>query len=247
MRVGVAGLNLIKEFEGYEKRLPDGSCQAYLDTLVSPNLRSPGYRGLWTIGYGCTVGVTEGLVWTEAEATRALMREVNKHTAALTKKARKYGVKLDQNSFDALTSASYNLGSASTLIDRVLTKLAAGDEDGAADVFLQYDHAGGRKYAGLTRRRRAERQLFLTHTQVTLARDVPTLYILKKIRAFFASLGLGAYLTWDNFAQLETYAKDHFGILCLSVVGLSWLGWKAIEYFVFKDHVKGKLNTSGDD
>lgn len=247
MQVGAAGINMIKEFEGYETKLPNGNCQAYLDTLVSPSLRSPGYKGLWTIGYGCTVGVTQGMVWTEYQATQRLMAEVSKHVRALNIKLAARKQTLDQNSFDALISASYNLGSASSLIDGVLNKLQAGDEEGAADVFLQYNHAGGRVVSGLTRRRQAERTLFLTHTQDTLARAAPSLGILKKARAFLASLGIGTYFTWDTFTEVHTYVQDHAGAILLASGVTMFISWKAIEYFVFKDQQSGVLNNEDND
>lgn len=250
MRIGSKGLSLIKSFEGYETRLPNGSCQAYLDTLVSPRLRSPGYKGLWTIGYGCTVGVTSGMVWSEYQATRALMREVYKHESALNANMKKYGVKLDQNQFDALVSASYNLGSASTLIFNVLTKLAAGDEAGAKAVFLKYNRAGGRVIPGLTRRRQAEADLFDMHTQGTLVAASSKLSWMKRIRAFIASLGLGTYFTWDNLTQVQDFIKDNptqvAAYALLFSGGAFWLFSRWMEYKALQDNHAGRYTPSGD-
>jgi lysozyme len=68
-----------------------------------------------------------------------------------------------QNAFDALASFCYNLGpgalSPSTSIGQALRRKAWRV---AADDLLAWDHAGGHALPGLTRRRRAERSLFLS-------------------------------------------------------------------------------------
>lgn len=142
-----ACIDLVKSFEGYHTRLPDGSCRAYLDTLAKPNV--------WTIGYGCTEGVHAGMVWTEAEAESALMRELEKHAAIVD---RVVTVPIGENNRSALISFQYNTGGLpkSTL----LKKLNKGDFDGAAREFDLWNKAGGTVYKGLVRRRAAERALF---------------------------------------------------------------------------------------
>jgi hypothetical protein len=69
----------------------------------------------------------------------------------------------NQNQFDALTSFVYNVGpggvATSTGVGRALR---AKNWKSAAEHLLDWDKAGGRTLAGLTRRRRAERKLFLT-------------------------------------------------------------------------------------
>ncbi|MGL4558672.1 MAG: glycoside hydrolase family protein, partial [Afipia sp.] len=64
MQLSTEGLRLIKSFEGYHRKLADGRCMAY---------RCP--AGVWTIGWGCTEGVREGMVWTVEEAEAGLRRE----------------------------------------------------------------------------------------------------------------------------------------------------------------------------
>jgi GH24 family phage-related lysozyme (muramidase) len=70
-------------------------------------------------------------------------------------------VGLTQGQFDALVSFTYNLG-ARSLSTSTLRKLNAGDYAGAADEFLRWNKAGGKVLNGLTRRREAERALFLS-------------------------------------------------------------------------------------
>lgn len=78
-------------------------------------------------------------------------------------------VPVTQGQFDALMSFAFNVGLdiddddiAEGLGDStLLKKLNAGDVAGAADQFLKWNKAAGQVLAGLTRRREAERALFL--------------------------------------------------------------------------------------
>ena len=136
-------VELIKEFEGFR-------AQSYSDVV-----------GVWTIGYGTTRvhgnKVVPGMVCTREEAEEYLYDElepVAERISAMVK------VPLTQNQFDALCSFSYNLGTGALQSSTLLRKLNAGDYNGSANEFPKWDHAGGKKVAGLTRRREAERNLF---------------------------------------------------------------------------------------
>lgn len=142
-KVSPEGVRLVAEFEGFR-------ADPYLDAV-----------GVWTIGYGHTKGVGPNTKpWTREKARRELERELNRdyarHVAALK-------LPLNQQQFDALTSFVYNLGpgaiAANTGIGRAL-RLHRWQT--AADEMLEWDKAGGRVLPGLTRRRKAERRLFLT-------------------------------------------------------------------------------------
>ncbi|MNE73430.1 Lysozyme RrrD [compost metagenome] len=71
------------------------------------------------------------------------------------------GVPLTQNQWDALVSFTYNLGSANLGSSTLRRLLNAGDYAADADQFPRWNKAGGKVLAGLTRRREAERSLFL--------------------------------------------------------------------------------------
>lgn len=151
MQISEAGLDLIRSFEGYHDKLPDGRCRAYLDRLAKPPV--------WTIGYGCTEGVTEGLIWTREEAEAALRREIARHESQVK---RLVTVELNQNEFDALVSFTYNVGAGALASSTLLKKLNAGDRKGAAREFRRWNKAGGVVYRGLVDRRAREATLFLT-------------------------------------------------------------------------------------
>lgn len=69
---------------------------------------------------------------------------------------------LTQDMVDALTSFAFNLGARALLGSTLMVHLKAGLVDLAADEFARWNHAAGKVLAGLTARREAERELFLS-------------------------------------------------------------------------------------
>lgn len=154
MNISPDGRAKIEGYEGYHDRLPDGSCRAYQKTYN-------GKKDKWTIGFGCTEGVYEGLIWTRAEADEAFEKELAKFEAAVT---RLVTVELNQNQFDALVSFAYNCGVEALQESALLRKLNKGDYAGAAGQFQYWNHVNGRPVEGLTQRRASEKNLFLKPT-----------------------------------------------------------------------------------
>lgn len=144
MNISDAGIALIKEFEGCK-------LTAYPD---------PGTGGEpWTIGVGHTGNVFPGDVITQDRADALLREDLGRFekcvNAALT-------VTVSQPQFDALVSFAFNLGCGAMAGSTLMRKLNAGDAAGAGTEFRHWNRAGGAVMAGLTRRREAERDLFLT-------------------------------------------------------------------------------------
>ncbi len=150
MQISDKGLALIQEFESYLKAQPDGSCKAY---------KCP--AGVWTIGFGCTEGVTADSHWTREEADTAFRRELEKHEKIV---GRLVTVPITQGQFDALVSFSYNCGALGN--STLLKKLNKKDYLGAADEFRYFTKARNPKTGkkevlkGLVRRRKAEAAMF---------------------------------------------------------------------------------------
>ena len=72
-------------------------------------------------------------------------------------------VDLTQNEFDALVSLCYNIGAGNFASSTLVKMLKAGDvKSEIAKQFLRWDKANGKPLAGLTRRRNAEAELFLS-------------------------------------------------------------------------------------
>lgn len=150
MQISQRGLDLVKRFEGLE-------LDAYQDAV-----------GVWTIGYGHIVDVSSGERVTPEEAEQLLLNDMKRYEEALNKYVT---VPLTQNQFDALCSFAFNLGTAALHQSTLLAKLNAGDYQGAADEFLRWVYAGGRKLSGLERRRKAERDLFLSPDDISMPSD----------------------------------------------------------------------------
>ena len=70
-------------------------------------------------------------------------------------------VPLTQNQFDALVSFAYNVGIGALRSSTLLKLLNQSKYAEAADQFLRWDKQAGKVLKGLTRRRIAERELFL--------------------------------------------------------------------------------------
>lgn len=144
MKTGQAGIELIKSFE---------SCK--LTAYKCP-------AGAPTIGYGHTEGVKMGQKITQAQAEEYLRQDLAKYEKNVAKYESRYN--WTQNEFDAMVSFAYNLGS----IDK-LTVNGSRSKAVIAEKILLYNKAGGRALAGLTRRRKAEKELFLKPCTVTAA------------------------------------------------------------------------------
>lgn len=144
-RINQAGLELIKAAEGCE-------FTAYPD---------PGTGGdPWTIGYGHTgPEVKPGLTITQAIANAYLALDCAKFEKAVSGMVT---IPVTDNQFSALVSFAYNVGPGNLKASTLLKKLNAKDIPGAADEFLKWNKAAGKVLAGLTKRREAERKLFLS-------------------------------------------------------------------------------------
>jgi lysozyme len=164
MKISDKGLSIIKEFEGYGRELPNGDCTAYQEHLGGGKYDIP------TIGWGCTEGVTMGLVWTRAQAEEALRREITKFEDGVTSLVRFIPT---QNQFDALVSFSYNVGLGALAKSSVLRLANSGDFHGAADAFSMWTKAQGQTLPGLVRRRHEEAALFLEPTDDLVRQAMP--------------------------------------------------------------------------
>ena len=146
MQTSDKGIALIKQFEGCKLTAYQGSV------------------GVWTIGYGWTKPVDgkpirAGMTIKQETAERLLKTGLVSYENDVSRLVK---VDLTQGQFDALVSFTYNLGARSLSTSTLLRKLNAGDYAGASDEFLRWNKAGGKVLNGLTRRREAERALFLS-------------------------------------------------------------------------------------
>lgn len=144
-KTSTAGKNIIKEFEGFR-------AIAYLCPA-----------GVWTVGYGSTringKPVGKGTKITTEEAEVFLEQDLKSFEDGVSQNV---SIELTQNQFDALVCFVYNVGLGNFKKSTLLKKLNAGKLEAAAEEFLKWDKSKGKSLPGLTRRRKAERALFLS-------------------------------------------------------------------------------------
>jgi len=142
---------LVKPFEGYAKRLSNGSCRAYPDPAT--------HGAPWTIGWGCTgADITSNTVWSKDKA----QEELDKHLLYFTFKAIRMSPSLitsGDRRLAAIISFTYNCGLGNYRISTLKKRVDAQDWDGACEEIVKWNKASGRVLAGLTRRRLAESAL----------------------------------------------------------------------------------------
>lgn len=138
MNIGNAGLELIKSFEGC--RLSSYTCPA----------------GVWTIGYGHTQGVYEGMTITQEQADNMLREDVKYYADAVDRYNSRFN--FTQEEFDALTSFTYNCGVGS--LQAVMSCCNTKQE--IAEECKLYNKGGGVVLPGLVRRREEEYKLFMS-------------------------------------------------------------------------------------
>jgi lysozyme len=135
MQYSSIGEHLTEQFE---------SCRltAYLDS-----------KGVLTIAWGHTAGVSLGDTCTQEQADAWLLQDVQNavnHVNALV------SVQLTQGEFDALVDFAFNCGCGAFAGSTMLKLLNQNQFALAAQEFEKWDKAGGAVVAGLLRRRIAE-------------------------------------------------------------------------------------------
>jgi lysozyme len=113
-----------------------------------------------TIGYGHVIRPGEYFEAVSREQALVLLQRDAEREAAPVSRA------LDQilNSYqqDALISLAFNCGGTAIALSHLVRRLNQGLFNDAADQFLRWNKVNGDPVRGLTRRRIAERNLFLT-------------------------------------------------------------------------------------
>lgn len=145
-----SGLELIRQNEGLK-------LEAYLDQA-----------GIWTIGYGHTVGVKPGMTWTKTQAEQELDHDCTFFWRVICDL-----VKAPLNEFQegALLSFVFNIGNQAFMQSHLLKILNDGNYQAVPDAMMNWIHytdENGKKQIsnGLIKRRKAEGVLWeMTETQ----------------------------------------------------------------------------------
>lgn len=141
MNIGNAGLELIKSFEGC--RLSSYKCPS----------------NKWTIGWGRTSGVYEGMVISQAQADQFLFEDVQRFVNAVNQYQARFN--FNQNEFDALVSFTYNCGEGSLA---AVMSCCNTKKEIAEECKLYNKSSTGQILAGLVRRREEEYKLFMSES-----------------------------------------------------------------------------------
>jgi lysozyme len=131
--------------------------------------------GVWTIGIGHTAAAgppapKAGMVITAAEADAIFARDLVPYERAV---CRAIKAPVPQAAFDALVSLCFNIGEGAFARSSVVRLLNAGDVEGAADAFRKWNKVKGKAVRGLTTRREAEREQFLSEPFDELEDEAP--------------------------------------------------------------------------
>jgi len=150
-----ACLDLIKRFED-EAGFRTGRCT-----------RTKAYKcpsGVWTIGWGHTRGVFEGMEITSEMADEFLLEDI--FSVEMELRSLLNCTPLTQSQWDALVSLCFNLRGGPRALPKIAPKLyralKAGDDEAAAREFLDIVKANGTVLPGLVLRRQLEAALFLS-------------------------------------------------------------------------------------
>lgn len=195
MKINQAGLDLIKSFE---------KCKLTAYKAVST-------EKYYTIGWGhYGADVKKGQKITQAKADSLLVADLAKFEARVDKYQLKYN--FTSNQYSALVSFAYNVGS----IDQ-LTANGTRTIEQIASKMLIYNKSGGKVLPGLTKRRLAERTLFLTKSEDDKSENPfkePSKIITSKANAqkygisVFENLGEGVkWVQWE-LEQVSKAYKD---------------------------------------
>lgn len=149
MELSKKGLELIKSFEGC--RLTAYKCPS----------------GVWTIGYGHTGGVHHGLTIRQETADVLLKNDIKKCENHVNDFNNRFKYHFTQEQFDALVSFAMNVGNITQLTDN-----GKRNKRTIADKMLLYNKAGGKTLEGLTKRRKAEHDLFITDMSVDMLKNI---------------------------------------------------------------------------
>ena len=142
--INLTGIALVKSYEGCK-------LEAYPDPATGGEP--------WTIGFGSTLGCKPGLRITMDEAEQRLRHDLESAELCV---ANHVSVPLNDNQFAACVSFVFNLGCGNFGKSTLLKLIEAQDYAGAAEQFPRWNKAAGKVMEGLTRRRAAERALFIT-------------------------------------------------------------------------------------
>jgi lysozyme len=176
-KVNQSGIDLIHVSEGCRlEAYPDPASPLARERAKPEAGRVKGWQQLsgapWTVGYGATgvdrfnldaagkpTPIGPGTKWTQEQCEQRSKEDIDMFGQQVLRLVK---AELTDNQFAAVVSFAYNVGIGNLRNSGLLRMLNQGKYGEAADQFLLWNKAKGKVMLGLTRRREAERRLFLT-------------------------------------------------------------------------------------
>lgn len=222
MKTNQAGIELIKEFEGFRGKAY--KCSA----------------DVWTIGYGHTSAAGEpfvkaGMVMTESEAEALLKKDIKKYEDAVN---RAITVALTDNQFAACVSLCYNIGPGNFAKSSVVRFCNKKQFKDAADAFNLWNKAGGKVLPGLTRRRAAEIALFTKDGVESADEDRPVVDVPRGKKMELSTTNIAASVTAtagvvaatkdavDNGKAIISGFDLTLLLIVVIIAGAGWVIWE---------------------
>lgn len=115
--------------------------------------------GVWTIGYGETKNVREGLKWTQEKAESQLVIRVKEFMQKVLQASPKL-LNHSAEKLAACTSLAYNIGNTAFSTSSVAKGIAQDNIQVAAEAFKLWNKDNGIVVQGLVNRRKMESDLF---------------------------------------------------------------------------------------
>lgn len=169
-------VKLIKMFEGCNLHAyPDPASELYAqlsrrnilrkwvsgDVTEIPKDLQKVSGGAWTIGYGETLNVKQGDVWTQEQADKVLSERVTGFLEGVLKACPALAAESPER-IASCVSLAYNIGLTAFAKSTVVKKANEGDWHAAGDATLMWNKAGGVVIEGLNKRRKIERDVFMS-------------------------------------------------------------------------------------
>jgi lysozyme len=168
MKTSDSGLHLMHQFEGFRNK--PYLCPAhiwtcgwgtvlYQDQIRLPMVRVEG-KDVPMIRREYPLRAEDNRVWSKEELAAMFKADLETFERAVLRLIP--GVSGRQGCFDALVSLAYNIGSGNLQRSQIRIKANRGEWQQAADHLMDWTKGGGRVLPGLVKRRKAERELFLS-------------------------------------------------------------------------------------
>ena len=167
MKLSETGANLMHQYEGYRNK--PYLCPAhiwtigyghvlYQEQIRLPMVRKEGYTGMIRSEY--PLRAEDNRVWSKDETNKLFEDDVANFERGVLRLAPT--VLGRQGAFDACVSFAFNAGLGNFQRSTIRMKTNRQDWEGTAEAFMQWTKGGGRELAGLVKRRKAEKALFLS-------------------------------------------------------------------------------------